>query len=74
VPAERDLAALRVEGPLDFGLTGVLAALSAPLAEAGIPVFAVATYDTDYLLVPAADLGAASAALRSGDAGRRRAG
>ena len=53
VPAQRDLAALRVEGPLDFGLTGVLAALSASLAAAGIPVFAVATYDTDYLLVPA---------------------
>ena len=52
VPAQRGLAALRVEGPLDFGLTGILAALSAPLAEAGIPVFAVATYDTDYLLVP----------------------
>jgi NAD+ diphosphatase len=53
VRAERDLAALRVEGPLDFGLTGILAGLSAPLADAGIPVFAVATYDTDYLLVPA---------------------
>jgi len=52
VPAERDLVALRVEGPLDFGLTGILASLTAPLAEAGIPVFAVATYDTDYLLVP----------------------
>jgi NAD+ diphosphatase len=52
VRAERDLAALRVEGPLDFALTGILAALTAPLAGAGIPVFAVATYDTDYLLVP----------------------
>jgi NAD+ diphosphatase len=53
VRAERELAALRVEGPLDFGLTGILAGLSGPLAGAGIPVFAVATYDTDYLLVPA---------------------
>ena len=61
VAAQRDLAALRVEGPLDFGLTGILAALTAPLAEAGIPVFAVATYDTDYLLVPDGRVGEALA-------------
>lgn len=42
---------LKVEGPLDFSLTGILSALTAPLAAAGIPVFAISTYDTDYLLV-----------------------
>jgi hypothetical protein len=43
--------ALQVEGPLDFSLTGVLASLTAPLAREGISVFAISTYDTDYLLV-----------------------
>ncbi len=43
---------LRVAGPLSFELTGVLAALSAPLAAAGVPIFVVSTFDTDYLLVP----------------------
>jgi hypothetical protein len=58
---------LRVEGPLPFEMTGVLAELSRPLAEAGIPIFVVSTYDTDYLLVKAGDLGKAYATLR--DAG-----
>ena len=43
--------ALKVQGPLDFALTGILAALTAPLAHAGISLFAIATYDTDYVLV-----------------------
>lgn len=42
---------LRVAGPLDFSLTGVLASLAQPLAEAGIPVFVLSTFDTDYLMV-----------------------
>jgi hypothetical protein len=44
--------AFAVEGPLDFGLTGVLSELLAPLAEAGISVFTISTYPTDWLLVP----------------------
>jgi len=56
---------LQVAGPLDFGLTGVLASLARPLAEAGVSIFAISTYDTDYLLVPAASLDTALAALRS---------
>ena len=44
-------ACFKVKGPLDFGLTGILASLTAPLARDGIPVFALSTYDTDYLLV-----------------------
>ena len=45
----------RVCGTLDFSLTGVLAGLSAVLAENGIGIFAVSTYDTDYILVKATD-------------------
>ncbi len=48
---ERNWRALQVEGPLDFSLTGVLSSLTAPLAEAGISVFAISTYNTDYFLV-----------------------
>lgn len=55
--------AFKVQGPLDFSLTGVIATLTRPLAEARISVFTVATYDTDYLLVKQADLDAAQQAL-----------
>ena len=40
-----------MEAKLDFSLTGILAALTTPLAQASISIFAVSTYDTDYLLV-----------------------
>jgi NAD+ diphosphatase len=63
VRAVRGYAALEVAGPLDPGLVGVLARLTAALAAAGIPVFAVSTHDTDYLLVPGPDLARARAAL-----------
>ena len=56
VRSERDWRCLMVQGPLDFSLTGVLSALLAPLAEAGVSVFALSTFDTDYLLVRAAQL------------------
>lgn len=51
VRCEPGWRAFKVSGPLDFGLTGVLVAIAAPLAEAGIAVFTVSTYDTDYVLV-----------------------
>ncbi|MDR3359098.1 MAG: ACT domain-containing protein [Bifidobacteriaceae bacterium] len=54
---------LRVRGQLDFGLVGVLAKLTGALAGAGLPVFAVSTFDTDYLLVKTADLVRARQAL-----------
>ncbi|WIG61221.1 MAG: hypothetical protein OJF49_003969 [Ktedonobacterales bacterium] len=63
VQAVSDYCCLKVEGPLDFALTGVMVALAAPLAHVGISVFAVATYDTDYLLIQSADLPRARAAL-----------
>lgn len=55
ISVERDFIAFDVVGPLDFSLTGILARLTAALAEASIPVFAISTFDTDYLLVRAAD-------------------
>jgi len=67
VQAERGYRGLVVRGPLDFGLVGIVAALSAVLASASISVFVVSTYDTDYLLVRARDLDRALVALR--DAG-----
>ena len=54
---------LRVEGPLDFSLTGILASLAAPLAEKGVSIFALSTYDTDYLLVKSGQLDTARAVL-----------
>lgn len=56
--------AMSVRGPLAFSVTGVLAGLSAPLADAGIPVFVVSTFDTDWLLVRADDIDQAVAVLR----------
>ncbi len=56
--------ALKVAGPLDFSLVGILAALSGTLAAAGVSIFALSTYDTDYLLVPGGQLSAALDALR----------
>jgi len=51
--AERDYRALEVEGPLSFDMTGVIAAISDVLANAGIPIFVISTYDTDYILASA---------------------
>ena len=62
--AETGWRCLRVEGPLSFELTGIVAGLSAPLAREGIPIFVVSTYDTDYLLVKTADLDKACSTLR----------
>ncbi|CAN5470352.1 ACT domain-containing protein [soil metagenome] len=62
---EGPFAALRVAGTLPFSLTGVLAGLTGGLAAAGVSVFAISTYDTDYLLVPRDRLGPAVEAIRA---------
>jgi len=54
--AERGWCALELAGPLDFSLTGVVAALVTPLAEAEVPIFVLSTFETDYLLVRERDL------------------
>jgi uncharacterized protein len=63
VPSRRGYRALRVRGTLPFGLIGVLLSLLDPLARAGIPVFALSTHDTDYVLVRDGDLEQARNAL-----------
>ncbi len=55
----------RVEGVLDFSLTGILAGISKVLADAKIGIFAVSTYNTDYILVKENDLPAALDALET---------
>ena len=54
--AETGWRCLKVLGPLDFGLTSILASIAVPLSHAGISIFALSTYDTDYLLVRENDL------------------
>src|SRR5262249_11782378 len=56
VPCAPGWRCLQVAGPLDFALVGVLASLAVPLAAAGISIFVVSTFDTDYLLVRAENL------------------
>jgi nitrilase len=65
VTCEPGWRCLRVAGAMPFTLVGVLASLTAPVARAGVGVFAFSTFDTDYLLVKAADLPAAVDALRA---------
>lgn len=61
--AERGWACLELIGPFPFDLTGVLHGFLAPLAEAGIPIFALSTYDTDWVFVPETKLEKALRAL-----------
>ena len=51
VRVEKDWVALKLEGPFPFSLTGVLTSFLQPLAAAEIAVFAVSTFDTDYVLM-----------------------
>ena len=51
VKSERGWRAFMIEGPLDFKLTGILLKVAEPLALAGISIFAISTFDTDYVLV-----------------------
>jgi hypothetical protein len=64
VMVERGWRAFKVQGPLDFSLVGILAQLSGVLAQAGVSIFAISTYDTDYILVKETSLEAAAAALQ----------
>ncbi|HXU29872.1 MAG TPA: ACT domain-containing protein [Thermoanaerobaculia bacterium] len=63
VRVEIGFRAMEVLGPLDFSAVGILASLAKPLAEAGISILAVATFDTDVVLVREGDLEKAVAAL-----------
>jgi hypothetical protein len=65
VRCERDYRAFRVRGPLPLDLIGILAAIANPLADAGLGIFAISTFDTDYVLVKSRDLAVAVAALEA---------
>jgi len=60
---ESDWRCIGVQGPLDFSLVGILHAIAAPLAAAAISIFAVSSYDTDYVLVRADRLAEAECVL-----------
>jgi hypothetical protein len=65
VKAERAWLCLQLQGPFPFSTTGVLASFIQPLAENAIPIFALSTFNTDYVLVPEQHAGAAFEALRA---------
>lgn len=63
VRCEKDWLCLQLAGPFDFALTGILEAFLRPLAEARVPIFALSTFDTDWVLIPAPSRAAALTAL-----------
>ena len=58
-------ACFKVEGPLEFNLVGILAGITRVLAEVQVPIFALSTFDTDYILVKREQVQAAKEALRA---------
>jgi len=60
-----DWAMLKVQGPLDLSLKGIMAKISAALADADVAIFVVSSFDTDYVLVAGAQLERAVEALRA---------
>lgn len=61
---EGPFRALKVRGPLDMAMTGVLTSIADPLANASVSIFALSTFDTDYILVREIAVDAALRALR----------
>lgn len=64
IKCERDWRMLKVEGVLDFSLVGILSKISTVLANNSISIFAISTYDTDYILLKDKDLIKAIKALK----------
>lgn len=56
IKSEKDWRVFKVEGPLDFFLVGILSKISGLMAEEGISIFAISTYDTDYILIKEKDI------------------
>ena len=65
VRASRGWRAIKIEGPLDLDLVGILVSVAVPLAHAGIGILPVGTFDTDYILVRDRQLAEALKALRT---------
>jgi len=62
--SETGWSCIKVLGPLDFSLTGILADISAVLAKADVSIFAISTFHTDYILVKSEKLAVANKALQ----------
>jgi len=65
VKAERSWACLELHGPFPFSMTGVLTSFLQPLGNAAVPIFAVSTFNTDYVFVPAKNVDAALQVLQN---------
>jgi len=65
VECERGFAGLGVAGKLDFSSTGIVASLAVPLAKAGISIFLISTFDTDYLFVRSREVDSAVRVLKA---------
>lgn len=63
IRAEKDWRAFKLEGPTGMYSVGIIAALAVPLAEAGISIFNISTYETDYIMVEEKNLAKAKAVL-----------
>jgi hypothetical protein len=55
---------LKLDGPFEFSLTGVLLSFIEPLSDNGVPIFAISTYDTDYVLIQEQSWGMALGSLQ----------
>jgi hypothetical protein len=62
---DRGWRVFEIEGPFEFSAIGVLASVAVPLAEAAVPIFAISTFDTDYVLVKEPDVERAAMTLKS---------
>lgn len=65
VKVEKTWRALKVQGPLDFSITGLLASILNPLVAATISIFAISTFDTDYILIKEENLEKAIVVLQA---------
>ena len=65
IQSEQGWNMFKVQGPLDFTLTGILASIANPLAQAQVSIFAISTFDTDYVMIKASHLKVAVECLKS---------
>jgi hypothetical protein len=72
IAREDHFRALKIEGPLDFALSGILSSILAPLAASQISVFTISTFNTDYIFVRSSDLARATEVLESSQTARVR--
>lgn len=65
IKCEKDWRVLKIEGPLDFSLVGILSKISTLMANNSISIFAISTYDTDYILIKEKDINRAVKVLNN---------